>query len=71
MGGVEEVVYFLSLMQHMKKGTICFPVCGTSNAHAQSPICAIDMCFYLKLPRGPSKGSGKTACMQACLSLSW
>ena len=50
-----------------KKGPYGFPVCGSSNAHAQSPIGATDILFCLKLPQGlycksaNSKGSGKTA----------
>ena len=54
-----------------KKGHYGYPVCGTSNAHAQFPIGLRDMRFCLKLPQGPyymsanSKSSGETALMRS------
>ena len=53
-----------NLASTWKKRPYSFPVCGSSNTHAQSPIGATVMRFCLKLPQGPyymsanSKGSG-------------
>ena len=57
------------MSRQMKKGPYGFTVCGSSNAHLQSPIGAKSCIFCLKLPQGlyymsaNSKGSGKTALM--------
>ena len=49
-----------------KNGPDCFPVCGTSNAHAQSAVEATDIFDWLS--RGPyymnNKGSKETALMR-------
>ena len=58
------------MSRHTKKGTYGSPICGSSNAHAQSPIWAKDMRFCLKLPKGlyfmsvNSKGFCETALMR-------
>ena len=53
-----------------EKGPCGFPICGSSNAHAQSPISVTDMRFGLKLTHGifymstNSNGFGETAPMR-------
>ena len=41
------------LSQHTKKGTYGFPVCGSSNVHAQSPIGAKDVFLSRSLLKVP------------------
>ena len=62
------------LNRHTRKAILWFPVCGSSDAHAHSPIWATDMRYFLKLPQAlcymsaNSKGSGETALMRLVIS---
>ena len=51
-------------------GPYGFPVCGSSNVHAQSPVWDTDMRFlaWSFLKSANSKGSGETALMR---KLAW